>query len=94
MSERDWTIPRGKFAYQKICRECGSYFLTPNDWSKICRSCWVASKKTTSDYKVGESTIPTDMLRRLIILCHPDKHNGSEMALKATQYLLNLREGK
>ncbi len=32
------------------------------------------------------------MLRRLLQLCHPDKHAGSESAVKATQWLLELRE--
>lgn len=35
--------------------------------------------------------VPKDMLRRLIMLCHPDKHNNSEMSKIATQYLLSLR---
>jgi hypothetical protein len=32
-----------------------------------------------------------EMLRRLIRLCHPDLHNGSEPATIATKYLLSLR---
>lgn len=31
------------------------------------------------------------MLRRLIQLCHPDKHKGSENSQKATQFLLGLK---
>ena len=38
---------------------------------------------------------PLDELReqlpRLLLCCHPDKHNGSPAATKATQYLLQLR---
>lgn len=37
--------------------------------------------------------IPPDMLRRLIQLAHPDRHNGSEAATKATQWLLGQRGG-
>ena len=32
-----------------------------------------------------------EMLRRLLMLCHPDKHNNSKAANEATQYLLKLR---
>lgn len=35
--------------------------------------------------------IEPDMLSRLIRLCHPDKHNGSEAANTATQWLLAQR---
>ncbi len=35
--------------------------------------------------------IAPDMLRRLIQLCHPDKHAGSEAAATATRFLLELR---
>lgn len=33
-------------------------------------------------------------LDRLIRLCHPDKHNGSEAATKATQMLLAMRSSR
>lgn len=36
--------------------------------------------------------IPPEMLRRLIQLCHPDKHRGSEAANIATRYLLALKD--
>lgn len=36
--------------------------------------------------------IPPDMLRRLIQLCHPDRHSGSEAANIATRYLLALKD--
>ena len=32
--------------------------------------------------------IPGEMIRLLVQLCHPDKHGGSNAALKATQWLL------
>ena len=33
----------------------------------------------------------TEMLRRLVRLCHPDRHDGSEAANKATAWLLAQR---
>jgi hypothetical protein len=35
--------------------------------------------------------IPPDMLRRLLQLCHPDKHSGSEASQRATAWLLDQR---
>ena len=40
------------------------------------------------------ANIEPDMLSRLIRLCHPDKHNGSEAANTATQWLLAQREAR
>lgn len=37
--------------------------------------------------------IELTQLRRLIQLCHPDKHQNSEIAKVATQYLLAMKEG-
>ena len=38
--------------------------------------------------------IDPEMLSRLIRLCHPDKHAGSEAATLATQWLLAQREAR
>lgn len=37
--------------------------------------------------------IPADMLRRLIMLCHPDRHDNSKASTIATQWLLEQRGG-
>ena len=42
--------------------------------------------------KANYSAIPPDMLRRIIQLCHPDKHNNSPAATEATQWLLKQRQ--
>ena len=39
----------------------------------------------------SQQTIEPDMLARLIRLCHPDKHDNSEMSTKATAWLLEQR---
>lgn len=36
--------------------------------------------------------IPPDMLKRMIMLCHPDKHGNSEMSKTVTQWLLTQRK--
>lgn len=35
--------------------------------------------------------IPSEMLKRLIMLCHPDRHAGSPMSNQMTQWLLEQR---
>lgn len=42
--------------------------------------------------KKTSSSIETDMLRRLIMLSHPDRHNNSEASKKATQFLLDMKK--
>lgn len=37
------------------------------------------------------SKIPPEMLKILIMLCHPDKHNNSPASTKAIKYLLEQR---
>lgn len=35
--------------------------------------------------------LPPDMMKRLLMLCHPDKHGGSAMSTRVTQWLLERR---
>ncbi|HRQ59587.1 MAG TPA: hypothetical protein PLN31_19395 [Azoarcus taiwanensis] len=44
------------------------------------------------DIQRGSEPIPDDMLARLIRLCHPDRHDGSDAANKATAWLLAQRK--
>lgn len=39
-----------------------------------------------------EQVIAPDLLKILTLLCHPDKHNNSPAAEKATKYLLKQRK--
>ena len=39
-------------------------------------------------------SLPEELLRDMILLCHPDKHRNSEKATKVTRYLLALRKKK
>ena len=38
-----------------------------------------------------KGSIPTEMWRRLVQLCHPDRHNNSDAATLATQWLNKIR---
>ncbi|MEF8709523.1 MAG: hypothetical protein V5B38_11825 [Candidatus Accumulibacter propinquus] len=43
---------------------------------------------------ITSTNIEPAMLARMIRLCHPDRHNGSEAANLATQWLLQQREAR
>jgi len=92
-----------------MCQQCGnSFFIEPTElWKKICLKCWKKNKKEESDAafnefmhrqypssKASNSIISEEMLRRLIYLCHPDKHDNSDAANTATSWLLKQRNSQ
>ena len=93
---------------QKRCQQCSTLFsIAPDEqWKKICIKCWIKNKKQkeaeefvnrhfqeqTYSFNEPANSIPDEMLRRLIYLCHPDKHNNSEAANAATSWLIKQRK--
>lgn len=78
------------------CLDCGAPALRPQGetWRVRCVPCWRESKGLHSAPVQGQAAAPAiepTMVRRLLQLCHPDKHAGSEAAVVATQFLLSLR---
>lgn len=77
------------------CPQCGRWFEQDEPWKRICLSCYIAGKQRTEPpERRTRSTgidIPKDLIQKLIMLCHPDKHNGSKLAVEVTQKLLELR---
>jgi len=75
-----------------VCRDCKSYFRRADDedWKLRCYACWKRSKASAAP-PPASPIVPTEMLRRLIQLCHPDKHGNSETATIVTRWLLSLR---
>ena len=67
-------------------------------WKLLCVACYLernpGKRRTPEPVPVAAAGAGIDpaMLRRLIQLCHPDKHHGSEAATVATRYLLALRQ--
>ena len=43
------------------------------------------------DGKVGNNQLSDEDIKKLIILCHPDKHNGKHIATEMTMLLNKLR---
>lgn len=79
-----------KFSFSLICQDC--YWASPAGQRKKAQQeqaeKWSGYKQQTS---VGVN-LEKGMLRKLLQLCHPDKHNGSELATSVTQELLKLKE--
>ena len=77
-------------------------FIQDAPWKLLCVTCYLAqnparrrkAEPAPADTPTQAPAIEPEMLRRLVYLCHPDKHNGSEAAHKATAYLLALKEGR
>lgn len=72
-------------------------FVQDTPWKRLCVTCYLEQNPTRRrkpELAVFApqpmQAIDADMLRRLVYLCHPDKHAGSDAAHKATAFLLKL----
>lgn len=82
-----------------ICIECDSTFWRDEDqeWRERCVPCWLASKEgrpTPGDYKRAYDDLRAEFgsnLRGLLQLTHPDRHGGSELSTRVSQWLNGLR---
>jgi hypothetical protein len=71
----------------------------------LCRPCFIVARKAEREALLAEvaelraevaqlrcrPALDRGMLRTLLQLAHPDKHENSAAATKATQYLLTLK---
>jgi hypothetical protein len=71
----------------KTCLECKCQFNTNEAWKTLCLDCYKKSK----GYIKNTNNIDADLLKKLIYLCHPDKHNQSVISITVTKYLLSLK---
>jgi len=80
-----------------VCPTCKTRtFIQDQPWKLVCLDCYLARKgKTTPTARTAATVAPIEpgMLRRLIQLCHPDRHGNSEASNTATRYLLALKGG-
>ena len=81
----------------RLCRVASGQ-LARGEWVCVSGPLWRMEKEPKQEQATPTPSgsgsgagIPADMLRRLIQLCHPDKHGGSAASTKATEYLLSLR---
>jgi hypothetical protein len=86
----------------KICVSCAKSFTYAlgEEWKTQCISCYRLKKQREragaepemNFRKTSEVKISADILHKLIILCHPDKHNNSELSNKMTVWLLEQKQ--
>jgi hypothetical protein len=83
----------GRAMIRARCLDCGEVFQREADegWKKRCFSCWLKTKSAAPDpdpccWEFREN------LRELIVLAHPDKHGGSALSTRMTQWLLSVRQ--
>jgi hypothetical protein len=73
------------------CCKRRTYFQD-SAWKRVCVTCYLAQKGTPATATPPPAKgIEPEMLRRLLQLCHPDRHGNSEASNTATRYLLALR---
>ena len=78
------------------CPSCGVLYEKNQPWKLLCLRCYLKTK-TDSGIRLVPGTPPAiepTMLKRLIQLCHPDRHQDSEASNKATAWLLAQRGGQ
>ena len=74
-----------------VCPSCKTRtFYQDQAWKRVCVACYLKAKREAPVPSAG-APIEAAMLRRLIQLCHPDKHGNSEASTTATAFLLTLR---
>jgi len=85
----------GKFILCPCCRTRTFYQDQP--WKRVCLDCYLKAKgkpTPTASYAVKTAPIDQAMLRRLVQLCHPDRHGNCEASNVATRYLLQLKNSQ
>lgn len=90
------------------CHHCGDLFRPKFSNAKLCFPCWRKREQALVEYdslqseisllksmverRERKTSIPPDVLNKLIRLCHPDRHDGSAMANEVTRWLLDARK--
>jgi DNA-directed RNA polymerase subunit RPC12/RpoP len=76
-----------------VCPACRSRtFFKDQPWKVTCLPCYLQRKGISPRPPAPAAPVlEASMVRRLLQLAHPDRHNGSEAAHVATRYLLSLK---
>ena len=81
-----------------LCPTCKTrVFIQDQPWKRVCLACYLKAKDRATPsgcYAVTPASIDQAMLRRLVQLCHPDRHGNSEASNIATSYLLQLKNSQ
>ena len=82
----------------KSCVSCHKIFQINfgEEWKTYCLPCYLKNKQQPKHKPVYANPfsmdVPDEMLKRLIILCHPDKHSNSELSNNVTAWLLGQKQ--
>jgi len=86
------------FGARVLCPTCKTrVFIQDQPWKRVCLACYLKAKDRATPsgcYAVTPASIDQAMLRRLVQLCHPDRHGNSEASNIATSYLLQLKNSQ
>ncbi|MGZ8241296.1 MAG: hypothetical protein ACXWTK_07235 [Methylobacter sp.] len=75
----------------KHCKHCNKPFPGVEDWKKLCFDCWKRNKNIQPKETTG-LVIEPDLLKRLVLLCHPDRHGQSSLSTEVTKTLLAMKK--
>lgn len=75
------------------CLACWRASKTPPDARDVwyMRGYFAGKAEAAATTEPAPSILDAAHIRKLLQLCHPDRHGGSELAVKATQWLLECR---
>jgi len=69
------------------------------EWKLLCYECWFLTKakryentKNNTIINRIENDLTLDNIKKLLFLCHPDKHNNSVISTEMTKFLLHKRK--
>lgn len=85
----------GEESWRKLCKRCYSKkkraeeLSGKNDYERLWKEALARLNQQSQ-----ETIINDDLLKRLIMLCHPDKHGGSLVAEDVTKQLLSIRKSR
>jgi hypothetical protein len=84
------------------CKLCNSFLQeSAPKWVKYCTPCFKKVKQQelhSIRTELGEARAILEglcengMIKKLLFLCHPDKHDNSPMSNEVTRFILRLRE--
>ena len=78
------------------CPQCGSEFYQDVYWKRICIECFKENKGHERQERQQPASSPNqitpDVLKKLMYLCHPDKHNNSQTATDMFVWLSKIKK--
>jgi len=81
--------------WDKRCDQCS----TKTKEKCLCRTCrenrnhdWWRLGYVKGLEKAKQNKLPQDVLKKMLVLCHPDKHGNSPVSNEVTRWLLERRK--